>query len=413
MLELIREKMQQGEYAKVYQLCDEKLSDLVEAIDTLTPDERQECAWLRISALIHLVPMADFFEDIAEDEDGDEYFVWNSEYDDIVELYKDALLNATLFFDGDKKKQLEDLFQRACAEIKQCALNRAEELLPQIDCNNMDVVEFMSTCALSCNCLGWITLMWFGRLQEVMGIEEDCDFPSDEIMSVGGMIDDALYVYNEVAYQTVVALADDFPYFADVDVGTIINSFVLTRMLVEHGIDKEPETAAQKRANCVRLKRAVAVRCDMLNAIAVCDGIRISIFVDQDDRNKIWNEIQEYTAQIREVYPDYAPPQANRESYNSVKEVQKNGGCYVATAVYGSYDCPEVWTLRRYRDHTLAETWYGRAFIKTYYAISPTLVKWFGHTAWFKKMWRGKLDRIVWNLQSKGVESTPYEDRMW
>lgn len=88
-------------------------------------------------------------------------------------------------------------------------------------------------------------------------------------------------------------------------------------------------------------------------------------------------------------------------------------GCYIATAVYGSYDCPEVWTLRRYRDYDLAETWYGRAFIHTYYAISPTLVKWFGHTAWFKKMWRGKLDRMVKNLQDKGYESTPYEDRNW
>ena len=88
-------------------------------------------------------------------------------------------------------------------------------------------------------------------------------------------------------------------------------------------------------------------------------------------------------------------------------------GCYVATAVYGSYDCPQVWTLRRYRDYTLAESWYGRAFIKTYYAISPTLVKWFGETRWFKKMWQGKLDRMVAKLQAKGVESTPYEDRQW
>ena len=51
-------------------------------------------------------------------------------------------------------------------------------------------------------------------------------------------------------------------------------------------------------------------------------------------------------------------------------------GCYVATAVYGSYDCPQVWTLRRFRDHTLAASWYGRSFIRAYYAISPTLVKW-------------------------------------
>ena len=90
-----------------------------------------------------------------------------------------------------------------------------------------------------------------------------------------------------------------------------------------------------------------------------------------------------------------------------------SGGCYVATAVYGSYDCPQVWTLRRYRDNTLARTWYGRAFIHTYYAISPTLVKWFGHTDWFKNMWRGKLDSMVSDLQSKGVESTPYEDQEW
>ena len=89
------------------------------------------------------------------------------------------------------------------------------------------------------------------------------------------------------------------------------------------------------------------------------------------------------------------------------------GGCYVATAVYGSYDCPQVWTLRRYRDYTLAETWYGRAFIRTYYAISPTLVKWFGHTEWFKKMWKGKLDRMVAGLNAEGVKDTPYEDRNW
>ena len=93
--------------------------------------------------------------------------------------------------------------------------------------------------------------------------------------------------------------------------------------------------------------------------------------------------------------------------------IVKKSGCYVATAVYGSYDCPQVWTLRRFRDYTLAATWYGRAFIRTYYAISPTLVKCFGHTEWFKKMWKGKLDRMVANLKADGVEDTPYEDKNW
>ena len=95
------------------------------------------------------------------------------------------------------------------------------------------------------------------------------------------------------------------------------------------------------------------------------------------------------------------------------KEEKTTAACYVATAVYGSYDCPQVWTLRRFRDYTLAETWYGRAFIHTYYAISPTLVKWFGHTAWFKKMWKSKLDRMVANLNASGIKNTPYEDKIW
>lgn len=85
--------------------------------------------------------------------------------------------------------------------------------------------------------------------------------------------------------------------------------------------------------------------------------------------------------------------------------------CYVATCVYGSYDCPQVWTLRRYRDNYLAKSIFGRAFIRTYYAISPTLVKWFGNTNSFKKLWKPILDQMVLRLNEKGIENTPYRDK--
>ncbi len=103
------------------------------------------------------------------------------------------------------------------------------------------------------------------------------------------------------------------------------------------------------------------------------------------------------------------------KKYNDkyVQPTPQPGACYVATSVYGSYDCPEVWILRRYRDFRLAETWYGRCFVKSYYAISPTLVKWFGETSWFKKLWRKKLDRWVQNLQEKGFSDSPYQDKEW
>lgn len=125
-----------------------------------------------------------------------------------------------------------------------------------------------------------------------------------------------------------------------------------------------------------------------------------------EEKTLYLDNIMRYHAKIKELDPSYEiPPRPVVKS--------ASGGCYVATAVYGSYDCPQVWTLRRYRDDRLARTWYGRAFIRTYYAISPTLVKWFGHTQWFKKMWKGKLDRMVANLNAEGVENTPYQDKAW
>lgn len=88
-------------------------------------------------------------------------------------------------------------------------------------------------------------------------------------------------------------------------------------------------------------------------------------------------------------------------------------GCYVATCVYGSYDCPEVWTLRRFRDDTLGKRFWGRIFIRAYYAVSPAMVQCFGNTGWFRKLWRCVLDRMVCRLNGKGVESTPYVDKGW
>lgn len=89
------------------------------------------------------------------------------------------------------------------------------------------------------------------------------------------------------------------------------------------------------------------------------------------------------------------------------------GGCYIATCVYGSYDCPPVWTLRRFRDFYLARTWYGRAFVRLYYRISPTLVKWFGCKQWFKALFSPFLARLVSKLQQQGYECTQYNDCDW
>lgn len=119
-------------------------------------------------------------------------------------------------------------------------------------------------------------------------------------------------------------------------------------------------------------------------------------------------DIQRYAEMIRAYEPDYQTP-----SYQSGRGAATSGGCYVATAVYGSYDCPQVWTLRRYRDNILAESFLGRAFIHLYYAVSPALVRWFGDSCLFKRFWRPVLDKMVDRLKRDGIADTPYNDRQW
>lgn len=88
----------------------------------------------------------------------------------------------------------------------------------------------------------------------------------------------------------------------------------------------------------------------------------------------------------------------------------KKGGCYIATCIYGSYDCPPVWTLRRFRDECLQGNCLGRIFVKLYYAVSPVLVKILGDKRIFKILGKRFLDALVFQLRNRGIEDTPYTD---
>ena len=85
-------------------------------------------------------------------------------------------------------------------------------------------------------------------------------------------------------------------------------------------------------------------------------------------------------------------------------------GCFIATCVYGSYDCPEVWVLRRFRDNVLDTSEPGRLFIELYYRWSPEIVEKYGDEPWFRPLVKPLLDKFVAYLKSIGFEDTPYED---
>jgi len=90
---------------------------------------------------------------------------------------------------------------------------------------------------------------------------------------------------------------------------------------------------------------------------------------------------------------------------------QKKKGCYIATAVYGSYDCPNVWVFRRYRDIRLQSTLWGRIFIRSYYAVSPAIVKLFGGKRYFNSFCKKRLDKLADKLRCQGYSDDPYNDK--
>ncbi|WP_157155919.1 CFI-box-CTERM domain-containing protein [Diaminobutyricimonas sp. LJ205] len=76
----------------------------------------------------------------------------------------------------------------------------------------------------------------------------------------------------------------------------------------------------------------------------------------------------------REIMADLYSDGSQRATTAAPAATQKStGGCYIATAVYGSYDAPEVMVLRKFRDERLQRSAPGRGVIAAYYAVSPAL----------------------------------------
>jgi hypothetical protein len=72
----------------------------------------------------------------------------------------------------------------------------------------------------------------------------------------------------------------------------------------------------------------------------------------------------------------YTTIKTTHEKPKTTKSQGKKGGCFVATAVYGSYDAPSAIVLRKFRDAYLQNNRIGRWFVKAYNCYSPPLAAW-------------------------------------
>ena len=132
---------------------------------------------------------------------------------------------------------------------------------------------------------------------------------------------------------------------------------------------------------------------------------------DEHDFDDFCNDHFDECEECYEEGYDEGYEAGRRDSRRGNAHGGNSDGCYIATAVYGSYDCPEVWTLRRFRDEYLKGSVFGRLFVRFYYAVSPGLVRRVGGRDFFRKPVKRVLDQFVIHLKNKGFQDTPYDDR--
>ncbi len=114
--------------------------------------------------------------------------------------------------------------------------------------------------------------------------------------------------------------------------------------------------------------------------------VRGSTLASLADAGSAWKELDARRNPVPPtVITSFTPPARERkrktpttssqdgqgESSEEKPEKKKKKGCFVATAVYGSYEHPDVMVLRGFRDNFLADYGWGRSFISWYYDNGP------------------------------------------
>jgi len=90
-------------------------------------------------------------------------------------------------------------------------------------------------------------------------------------------------------------------------------------------------------------------------------------------------------------------PQSNTSSGSG------GGGCFIASAAYGSYLNPHVYILRNFRDHYLLTNYFGKKFVEFYYRNSPPVAKVIATNDFLKTATRLALTPVVYSIEYPNV----------
>ena len=124
------------------------------------------------------------------------------------------------------------------------------------------------------------------------------------------------------------------------------------------------------------------------------NGAEYLAMIDEE-RGLIMDEYTKDPERLKQRLGVQARPQYVQASRN------RGSGCFIATAVYGGYDMPQVRLLRAFRDQRLTSE-LGQRIVGFYYRISPPIARWLGPRPRASGLVRIVLDGIVWFIKATG-----------